>query len=158
MEELDNEINDKDLTDSEKAKLTLNQKFKAKRSEITRDIQLSIDKLSNLKTLKDAQVNMLSLRQRLLEDNHTLLEHLSKLRKRFREEKAKQMESLSTNMQMRYQSTEKNTIIEGRTSTTKEMLELFENQIQYFTESIKTVDNVIFGIKTRLDIEKTLGL
>jgi hypothetical protein len=49
-------------------------------------------------------------------------------------------------------------VIEGRTSNTKESLELFENQVSFYNESIKTIDNIIFGIKTRLDIEKTLGL
>ena len=114
--------------------------------------------MANLKTLKDAQVNMLSLRQRLLEDNHTLLEHITVLRKKFREEKSVEMDNISRNMQMRYQSTEKSVIIDGRTAATKEFLEIFENQVSFFNESIKTIDNIIFGIKTRLDIEKTLGL
>jgi hypothetical protein len=101
---------------------------------------------------------MLSLRQRLLEDNHTLLEHITALRKKFRDEKADTMETLSKNMQLRYQANEKNVVIEGKTSVTKEYLEIFENQVSFFNESIKTIDNIIFGIKTRLDIEKTLGL
>jgi len=136
----------------------ISTKFQARRSEVSKEIYENIEKLSNLKTLKDAQVNMLSLRQRLLEDNHTLLEHITALRKKFRDEKADTMETLSKNMQLRYQANEKNVVIEGKTSVTKEYLEIFENQVSFFTESIKTIDNIIFGIKTRLDIEKTLGL
>jgi hypothetical protein len=49
-------------------------------------------------------------------------------------------------------------IIEGKTAATKEMMDLIENQINFFNESIKTVDNVLFGLKTRVEIEKTLGL
>jgi hypothetical protein len=101
---------------------------------------------------------MLSLRQRLLEDNHTLLEHITMLRKKFRDEKTDVMETLSKNLQLRYQANEKTVVIDGRTSNTKEYLEIFENQVNFFNESIKTIDNIIFGIKTRLDIEKTLGL
>ena len=136
----------------------ISTKFQARRSEVSKEIYENIEKLSNLKTLKDAQVNMLSLRQRLLEDNHTLLEHITALRKKFRDEKADTMETLSKNLQLRYQANEKNVVIEGRTSVTKEYLEIFENQISFFNESIKTIDSIIFGIKTRLDIEKTLGL
>lgn len=136
----------------------ISTKFQARRSEVSKEIYENIEKLSNLKTLKDAQVNMLSLRQRLLEDNHTLLEHITALRKKFRDEKAETMETLSKNLQLRYQANEKNVVIEGRTSVTKEYLEIFENQISFFNESIKTIDSIIFGIKTRLDIEKTLGL
>ena len=136
----------------------ISEKFQKRRAEVSKEIYENIEKLSNLKTLKDAQVNMLSLRQRLLEDNHTLLEHITALRKKFRDEKADVMETLSKNLQLRYQANEKNVVIEGKTSVTKEYLEIFENQVSFFNESIKTIDNIIFGIKTRLDIEKTLGL
>jgi len=136
----------------------LAQKFKIRRGEVSSEIYENIEKLSNLKTLKDAQVNMLSLRQRLLEDNHTLLEHITNLRKKYRDERGAEMEKLSKNLQIRYQANEKTVVIDSRTSSTKEYLDLFENQISFFSESIKTIDSVIFGIKTRLDIEKTLGL
>jgi hypothetical protein len=49
-------------------------------------------------------------------------------------------------------------VIDRRTATTKESIEVFENQVEFFNESIKTIDNIIFGIKTRLDIEKAIGL
>lgn len=144
--------------EQETAKDRISKKFEGRRKEVSSSIYTNIEKLSNLKTLKDAQVNMLSLRQQLLEDNHTLLEHLTSLRKKLREEKASEMENLSKNLSLRYQANEKNLVIDGRTSATKEYLEMFENQVSFFTESIKTIDNVIFGIKTRLDIEKALGL
>ena len=134
------------------------KKFEARRKEASNEIYQNIEKLSNIKTLKDAQVNMLSLRQRLLEDNHNLVEHLIVLRKRYRNERSTEMENLSKNLQIRYQSNEKNVVIDGRTASTKESLEVFENQVEFFNESIKTIDNIIFGIKTCLDIEKTIGL
>jgi hypothetical protein len=143
---------------NEETKSKISKKFQDRRAEVSKEIYENIEKLSNLKTLKEAQVNMLSLRQRLLEDNHTLLEHVTLLRKKYRDERSLEMENISRNLQIRYQANEKNMVIEGRTSATKESLEIFENQITFFNESIKTIDNIIFGIKTRLDIEKTLGL
>jgi hypothetical protein len=143
---------------NEETKNKIIEKFQKRREEVSKEIYTNIEKLSNLKTLKEAQVNMLSLRQRLLEDNHTLFEHITTLRKKHRDDRSLEMENISRNLQIRYQANEKNIVIEGRTSITKEALEIFENQVSFFTESIKTIDNVIFGIKTRLDIEKTLGL
>lgn len=139
-------------------KTKISEKFQTRRSEVSEEIYSSIEKLTNIKSLKEVQVSMLSLRQRLLEDNHTLLENITTLRKKYRKEKAQALEDLSKNLQLRYQPTEKNVIIDGRTSLTKEYLELFENQSSFFIDSIKTVDNVIFGIKNRIDIEKTLGI
>lgn len=143
---------------ADESRTKISDKFKKRREEVSLEVHEGIVKLSNLKTLKDAQVEMLSLRQRLLEDNHTLLEHLSTLRKKYREERGEEMEKLSRNLQLRYQANEKTVVIDSKTSTTKEYLEMFENQVAFFNESIKTIDSVIFGIKTRLDIEKTLGL
>ena len=144
------------MNDETKGKIS--KKFQDRRAEVSKEIYENIEKLSNLKTLKEAQVNMLSLRQRLLEDNHTLLEHITIFRKKYREERSTEMENVSRNLQIRYQANEKTVVIEGKTSNTKESLEIFENQVSFFNESIKTIDNIIFGIKTRLDIEKTLGL
>jgi len=134
------------------------EKFKLKREEITREILKSVEGMSSLKGLKEVQISMLSLRQRLLEDNHTLLEHLTVLRKKYRSERSSQMEEISTNIQTRYQYNEKNVIIDGKTTVTKEAIDIIENQVAFFNDSIKTVDNILFGIKTRVEIEKTLGL
>ena len=136
----------------------ISTKFKAKREEVSAEILQSVEKMASIKGLKEVQVHMLSLRQRLLEDNHTLIEHLSIIRRKHRSEKSAQMENISENLQHRYQYNEKTVIIEGKTAQTKEMIELIENQINFFSESIKTIDNVLFGIKTRVEIEKTLGI
>lgn len=143
---------------NEETKVKITKKFQDRRADVSKEIYENIEKLSNLKTLKEAQVNMLSLRQRLLEDNHTLFEHITSLRKKYRDDRSTEMENLSRNLQIRYQANEKNVVLDGRTSVIKESLEIFENQVSFFTESIKTIDNIIFGIKTRIDIEKTLGL
>jgi hypothetical protein len=143
---------------NEDTKNRIAKKFQDRRSEVSKEIYENIEKLSNLKTLKDAQVNILSLRQRLLEDNYSLMESLTTIRKKYRDDRALEMENLSKNLQIRYQANEKNMVIEGKTSTIKESLEIIENQIAFFTDSIKTIDSIIFGIKARLDIEKTIGL
>ena len=134
------------------------KKFETRRKEVSNDIYKNIEKLSSLKSLKEVQVNMLSLRQKLLEDNHDIIEHLTILRKKYRSDRAAEMENISKNLQLRYQPTEKSVVIDGKTAASKEMLEIFENQVEFFSESIKTIDNIIYGIRTRLDIEKAVGL
>lgn len=143
---------------NEETKARISKKFQERRAEVSKEIYENIEKLSGLKTLKDAQVNILSLRQRLLEDNYSLMESLTSIRKKYRDDKAAEMENLSKNLQIRYQANEKNMVIDGKTSSIKESLEIIENQISFFTDSIKTIDSIIFGIKARLDIEKTIGL
>ncbi len=133
-------------------------RFEKERTKVSKEVYENIGYLTKLTTLGQAQVNMLSLRQRLLEDNHTLLEHITKLRKEYRKKRALALEQLSSNQQYRFQSKEKDALVDGKISETKQWLEMFENQVQFFNDTMRTVDNIIFGLKTRLDIEKTIGM
>lgn len=139
-------------------KKSISEKFSDRRAETSKNILEIIELMYDLKNLRDAQVQALSLRQKLLEDNHTLLDHLIVIKRRLREEKGNIMQDISQNIQTRYGTSEKTVVIDGRTANTREVIELFENQINFFADSIKTVDNIIFGFKTRLDIDKTLGV
>ena len=146
-----------DKTEKSTLDLTL-ERFSKTRSSISKDIQESVQKMSSFKNLKEVQVSMLSLRQRLLEENHTLLENVTRVRKTLRKARGQHLEHLSNKVQTRYQYNEKTVLIEASTAETKELLDVFENQMAFFVDSIKTVDNVLFGIKTRVEIEKTLGI
>ncbi len=138
------------------AKDNISEKFKKERDNYSLEIRRNIEKLNNIRDLKEVQIFFLSVRQRLLEDNHTLIDTLSKLKKSYRQKKGKEWESVS-NQNMRYQSHEKKVIVEGKTTDMQETVEIIENQISFMDGSIKTVDNVLFGLKTRLDLEKLLG-
>ena len=135
---------------------SLSEKFKLERDNYSLEIRRNIEKLNNIKDLKEAQIYFLSTRQRLHEDNHTLIDTLSKLRRSYKEKKGKEWENVS-NQNIRYQSQEKKVIVEGKTANMEETVEIIENQIAFMDGSIKTVDNVLFGLKTRLDLEKLLG-
>ena len=137
-------------------KQSLSEKFKQERDNYSLEIRRNIEKLNNIRDLKEAQIFFLSTRQRLLEDNHTLIDTLSKLNKSYRQKKGKEWENAS-NQNIRYQSHEKKVIVEGRTSDMQETVEIIENQIAFMDGTIKTVDNVLFGLKTRIDLEKLLG-
>jgi predicted nuclease with TOPRIM domain len=134
----------------------ISDKFTEERNNVSLDIRRNVEKLNNIKNLKEVQIFFLSTRQRLLEENHTLMEHLSKLKRNYRDKKGKAWETVS-NLNMRYQAHEKKVIVDGKITNIQETIEIIENQISFFSETIKTVDNVLFGLKTRLDLEKLLG-
>lgn len=141
----------------ETQKKSVAQVFKEKRESFSAEIYDGIKLLDNIKKMSTVQVTFLSMRQRLLEENHTLLEHFTRLKKTYRERKGEEWIDTSKSMQMRYNSNEKATIVDGKTADIKEKLEQIENQIAFYAESIKTVDAVLFGLKTRVDVEKLLG-
>jgi hypothetical protein len=143
---------------SPEVKKSLSDVFSAKRKAVSEEVQEGIGYMSNIKRLADAQVYFLSLRQRLLEENHTLIEHFNRYKKKYREQKGDEWEAVSRTSQLRYNSNEKTTIVDGKTSIIKETIDQIESQIQFYQDTIKTVDAALFGTKTRLDIEKMLGV
>lgn len=137
-------------------KRTIAEIFREKRESFSGEIYEGIKLLENIKRIPEAQVTFLSLRQRMLEENHTLIEHFTQLKKTYREKKGEEWIDASKNYQVRYNSNEKTTIVDGKTAAIKERIEQVENQIGFYSESIKTIDAVLFGIKTRLDVQRLL--
>lgn len=134
--------------------------FRTARDEHGKKIIASILNMRNIRELVNVQVDMLSLRQRLLEDSHILLDKLVNIRKDYRIQKGNAYDRVVNNIQMRTKTTgEKEAIVEGTTEIAelRNKIEILEGQTSYYNESIRTIDDILYGIKTRLDIEKLLG-
>ena len=137
-------------------KVVLNSKFTKERGMYSLEIKSGVELLYNIKNLKEVQVKFLSLRQRLLEDNHKLLEYLRTANSKLKIKKSKEWEKISKSLAERYQSHEKKVLVEGKITDIQEMVDMIQDQIGFYSESIKTVDNVLYGLKTRVDVEKML--
>lgn len=142
--------------EEELPKRTIEEVFREKRATFSKEIHEGIKMLHGIKNIPEIQVTFLSMRQRLLEETHTLLEHFTRYKKKFREQKGAEWIDISKIGQTRYQPTEKTTIVDAKTAALKERLEQLEYQIEFYSESIKTVDSVLFGIKDRITAQKLL--
>ena len=134
--------------------------FRLNREDNNNKIYASIMNMRNLRELVSVQVEMLSLRQRMLEDSHILLDKLTQLRKEYRIKKGTAYDMIINNLQLRTKTSgEKEAIVEGSADIAelRNKVEILERQTEYYTESIRTVDDILYGIKTRLDIERLLG-
>lgn len=143
---------------TEPVKVTLEERFATQRKTYTNEIVAGIQLLRSIKTLTDAKITFLSLRQRVLEDNHTIIENFNKLSKRYRESKSSKLMDISSNQQVRLNEREKEKYIDGLPdiSKIKSSVEILDAQSRYLTETMKTVDQVLYGLKVRIDTEKIL--
>lgn len=140
----------------EEEKRTLSDIFRDSREMFSGEIREGIVLLNNIKNIPEVQVTFLSLRQRLLEENHKLLEHFTKYKRQYRQRKGEEWANVSTIGQTHYQPTEKNHIVDSRLSALQERIEILKTQIDFYSESIKTVDSVLFGVKDRIAAQKLL--
>lgn len=138
--------------------LTIEQKFAIQRAKYTNEVTEGIQLLRNIRTLTDAKVTFLSLRQRVLEDNHTIIENFNKISRKYRELKSSKLIDLSLNSQVRFNEREKEKYMDGlpEISTLKSAIDVLDSQSKFLSETMKTIDQVLFGLKVRIDTEKLL--
>jgi len=101
----------------------------------------------------DVQVDLYSERQRAAEYMHQLMVLQSKLKKAWVAEYQKVYNNLLLDQDYRYSEKEKQRIAEEKTSSAKLKLDILQTHVDFFRETTKTIDNMIFGVKHRLEIE-----
>jgi hypothetical protein len=129
------------------------ERFQQERNEWTSDITTISSKFKNIDNMVDVQVELYSKRQLGVEYMHQLMVLQSRLKKSWITEYKKAYDSLLLDQDYRYSEKEKQRIAEEKTSTSKTKLEILQSHIDFFRETLKTIDNMIFGVKHRLEIE-----
>jgi hypothetical protein len=137
-------------------KIDFNQKFEAERGEWTDKIRELSIRMKNIRELADAQVDLYSSRQGLLEYSAKLGQVMVKLNAKFRKDKADRLRHYSENSQVKYGANEKNPLIEGDLTELKERMDIVEGQISFLNETMKTVDHMLYGVKSRISLEEYL--
>lgn len=134
-------------------------KFEGLRKSFSQEVYIGVSMLEDIKTLIKAKVHFLSLRQKLLEENHTLIDNFNKISKQYRDFKSQEIIAVTSNLQLRLNEREKDKYLDGtpNLSRLKSILDMIDNQSKFYSETIKTVDQVLFSLKVRMDVEKMLN-
>lgn len=154
MQENQAPVNDESF---EQKKQRIAAAFIKDRKRISNEIKLLVQKLRHINELSGAQVEILSTRQRLLEDMHTLIENVRSLENKMRAKKAKHYEEITKGNYL-YKDREKAAMVDGKITDIKELLTIFQDQVDYYHDSIKTIDGAHYGVKYRIEIEKSTGI
>jgi hypothetical protein len=115
--------------------------------------------MRNIREVAEVQVDLFSDRQKVLEYCHTLGQILSKLNAEHRKKKRELLVHYTegrSELNVKYGANEKTTIIEGDLSELKYRIELVDGHISGMNEVSKTIDHMLYGIKTRIQLEDYL--
>lgn len=118
--------------------------------------ELSI-RMRNIREVPEVQVELFSDRQRVLEYLHRLGQIISKLNKEMRKRRKEKLIHYGegkSELQKMYGSNEKNVIIEGDLAELKYRIDIVNEHIGNMNETIKTIDHMLFGMKTRIQFEE----
>ena len=130
--------------------------FESERAEWREKIQIISLHIKNIRTVAEAQVDLFSTRQTLLEYSYKLAQIISKLSTKERQMRAKKLKEYSEGKDVRYGANEKTTLIEGDLAELNEKMQLVEGHRKYIDQTIQTVDHMLYGIKSRISLEDYL--
>jgi len=125
-----------------------------KRNNINDSIAEFSELLKNINSIAELQVKIYSYRQIVLEDKFKLMDTISKLNQIWRREFAKKFDEYTFNSDYRYDKEQKENRILNDLKNLNFKRELLKNQLEFIKESISTIDNLIYGIKYRIQIEE----
>lgn len=138
---------------SEKKEKTFVEKFTDERETWRITVKEIATRFRNVEGLAEVQVDLYSRRQEAVEYQFKLIGIANKLKKAYAVEYRAAFDLAGKNEDLRYSEKEKVKAAESATAETKYKLDSVSSQIDYFRETIKTIDNMIFGVKHRIEIE-----
>lgn len=127
--------------------------FETERREWKEKIEIISLHIKNIKTVAEAQVDLFTSRQTLLEYSFKLAEIVSKLSTKMRQTRAKKLKEYTEGKDIRYGANEKTALIEGDISELIEKIELVEGHRKFIDQTIQTVDHMLYGIRQRVALE-----
>jgi hypothetical protein len=129
------------------------ERFESERKDWTELIRGIAVRFKNVEDLVDVQVDLYSQRQQAVEYMQQLTVLQSKLKKSHLAEWKKAYEALTHNEDFRYNEKEKIKMADEKASGSKLKIDILQSHIDFFKETIKTVDTMTFGVKHRIEIE-----
>jgi hypothetical protein len=142
-----------ETTSSKKVNEALFARFKAEREEWTARIGEMSERLKDIYKVAELQTDVYSYRQIAVDYSHTLMTHLSKVNQIFRAKKIERWEHYTRNYDLRMDKEPKELHILVDIEEVNERKELLQNHLDYFRETIRTIDSLTYGIKHRIQLE-----
>lgn len=114
-------------------------------------------KFKNIADLSELMSEIYTVRQDLQDYHKNILIKCSSLNREYRKKYAELYNAFKTNSQIKYNSDQSiNAQIAGQLADFSYTMELMNHHANYVDETIKTIDNLIYGIKNRIEIEQLL--
>lgn len=122
-----------------------------------------VEKLSNsinceLKKTLDLAAEATAYRQMAIEERTNYYFKMYKDFPKLKNMKKKHFEFYSTKYPIKTNSTEKVKLIEADCAYYDAKMDYLQNHINFLTETIKTIDNVIYSVKNKIDLYNATGL
>lgn len=136
---------------------SLEIRFAKERKEWTEKVKNMSTMMKKIVDVAELMTTLYTERQRAVEYYHYLLSLLSNINKTYRKQFAEKYDFYSYKTQKRFPNEKVKEIqIMADLAPTVSLREQIENHSRFIDKTVGTVDNIIFGIKNRVEIEQIL--
>jgi len=111
-----------------------------------------------LKKTIDLSAEATSQRQLLIDERTNWLYKMYKDLPKLKQMRKKHFEWYSTKYPIKLNGTEKTKLIEADMAYYEAKMEYIQNYINFLTESIKSVDQILYAVKNKIDLYNATGL
>lgn len=134
---------------------TLEIRFERERLQWSNTVAEMSAKLKKIGEIQELVTVVYTERQRALEYFHYLISLLSRINRSYRKQYAQKYEHYSFQSQKRFpnENTKNNQILSEMEEIVSHR-EALDNHAKFMEGTIKTIDNLIYGIKSRIDVEQ----
>ena len=154
----DDFMNPAPVTESQKDKSekeTLEDRFSRERIEWGGKIKGMSGKLRSAMDVAELMTEVYTERQRALEYYHYLISLLIKINKQYNKSFSDKYKFYKYESQERLPNDKVIQIrVNAELQDIKERREVFDNHAKFIDGTVKTIDNIIFGIKSRIEVEQ----
>ena len=135
-----------------KTNITLEERFKEERADWNKKIITLIESIKYTQKLAEAQITQLSYRQ-MLQDKLVEYRILHEKRQEvFDKQTVDRFREYKLSYDIKLSSSETQAFVQSDCKALKLQIKMIQTQIIYFEESIKTLDNLGFAIKNKIEI------
>lgn len=142
-------------TEGESDKETLDNRFSRERLEWSGKIKEMSSQLKNVIQVAELMTSIYTERQRALEYYHYIISLLIQINRKYTKSYSDKWKFYTYQGNERFPNeTAKTMRIQAELGELKEKREALDNHSKFIDGTIKTIDNIIFGLKSRIEIEQ----
>jgi len=133
------------------------EEFEEERKVWKDNILEMASKVNKLDKVASLQVDLYSSRQILIERISKLYQYLALYSSVYKTQKKDLFIKYTVDSDIKLGQGEKNIMVEGDLADLQKKISLIEHHIDYYKESVKNIDSMLYGVRNKLQIEQFLS-
>jgi hypothetical protein len=146
-----------DVESEDSSKRSISEEFEEERMKWKDKVIEMANKVNKLDQVAGLQVDLYSSRQIIIERISKLYQYLALYNSVYKSKKKDLFIKYTVDSDIKLGQGEKIIMVEGDLADLQKKLNLIEHHIDYYKETVKNIDSMLYGVRNKLQIEQFLS-